>query len=60
VYGDSTKPIHAWLSIGQSTMATIGVIAAMIGIAAGWQAWRARRRSRTPAVVATGSTIAAS
>jgi hypothetical protein len=60
VYGDSTKPIHGGLSVGQNAMATIGVIAAMIGIAAGWQAWRARRRSRKPAVVTTDSTIAAS
>jgi hypothetical protein len=61
VYGDSTKRIHAGLGIGQAAAATAVVIAAMVGLSAGWQWWQARRRVRRhSAVIATDSTIAAS
>jgi len=49
VYGDSTKRFHRGLSIGQTTLVTLAIVAAMVALAAAAQWWKRRRTAGRPA-----------
>ncbi|MBZ5626019.1 MAG: acyltransferase [Acidobacteriia bacterium] len=57
VYGNTAKALKGWLSIPQTALATLGVIALMVALSAAWIWWKARKAERWKAAttVASGS-----
>ena len=58
VYGDILKPLKRSLSIPLTTAATLGVMALMLGMSAGWLWWKARRAARRRAMTTVAHGLA--